>query len=77
MPLTPYTIIEHGRKVGKGRTEPITGTLDAILKADCNEDPFGIYNEYVALRLAQALTIPLATGALVKWVPRADVLNSL
>lgn len=53
----------YSRKV-KGSTQASQGTLDAILKFDGDESPHCVYNEIVALRLAQTLHIPVADGAL-------------
>ena len=47
-----------------GITSPAACTLDAILKFDSQESPHCVYNEHVALRLAQTLHIPVADGAL-------------
>lgn len=47
-----------------GITSPAACTLDAILKFDSQESPYCVYNEHVALRLAQTLHIPVADGAL-------------
>ena len=43
-------------------TEPVRGTLDVILKQDSDNSPTCVYNEMVALRLAQRLGVPLAVG---------------
>lgn len=43
-------------------TEPVRGTLDVILKQDSDNSPTCVYNEIVALRLAQRLGVPLAMG---------------
>ena len=43
-------------------TEPVRGTLDAVLKQDSDNSPCCVYNETVALRLAQRLGVPLAMG---------------
>ena len=47
-----------------GVTKPAACTLHGILKFDCLESPHLVYNEFVALRLAQALRIPVADGVL-------------
>lgn len=55
------------RRVGsslKGMTNPRRCTLDAVLKRDGDDLPYCVYSEYVALRLAQTLHIPVADGAL-------------
>jgi len=62
MPLATFTIKSFGPQTGKGRTAPFTGTLDAILKRDGEESPYAVYNEYVALRLGQMLSLPLMAG---------------
>lgn len=43
-------------------TEPVKGTLDVVLKQDGANAPCCVYNEIVALRLAQRLGVPLAMG---------------
>lgn len=43
-------------------TEPLRGTLDVVLKQDSDNSPSCVYNEMVALRLAQRLGVPLAMG---------------
>ena len=43
-------------------TEPARGTLDVVLKQDSDNSPCCVYNEMVALRLAQRLGIPVAMG---------------
>ncbi len=64
MPEPTYRIRRiYSRKV-KGITQAAQGTLDAILKFDGDESPHCVYNEIVALRLAQTLHIPIADGAL-------------
>ena len=64
MPEPTYRIRRiYSRKV-KGITRASQGTLDAILKFDGAESPHCVYNEIVALRLAQTLHIPVADGAL-------------
>lgn len=55
--------ISH-RSKSSGITSPALGTLDALLKFDGNEAPHCVYNEYVALRLAQTLHVPVADGVL-------------
>lgn len=58
-----YKIKELKRKVpGGSMTEPVRGTLDVILKQDSDNSPTCVYNEMVALRLAQRLGVPLAMG---------------
>ncbi len=63
---TPYRInkITPLRRTGHGITKPAACTLHGILKFDCPESPHLVYNEFVALRLAQALRIPVADGVL-------------
>lgn len=64
MPEPTYRIRRiYSRKV-KGITRASQGTLDAVLKFDSDESPHCVYNEIVALRLAQTLHIPIADGAL-------------
>jgi hypothetical protein len=62
MSLPTYTIKTFGARTGKGRTEPFTGTLDAIVKSDGEEAAYAVYNEYVTLRLGQILSLPLMAG---------------
>jgi hypothetical protein len=50
------------RQLTTGATKPYACTMHAVLKYDCEETPQGIYNELVAVRLAQTLHIPIATG---------------
>ena len=58
-----YKIRELSRKLpGGSMTEPVRGTLDVILKQDSDNSPTCVYNEIVALRLAQRLGVPLAMG---------------
>lgn len=47
-----------------GITTPAFCTLEATLKFDGEEAPHCVYNEYVALRLAQTLHAPIAEGVL-------------
>lgn len=63
---TPYRIhkITPQRKTSRGITKPAACTLHGILKFDCPESPHLVYNEFVALRLAQLLRIPVADGVL-------------
>lgn len=65
MPV-PYRIHKISRKTrgAAGLTSPAACTLHGILKFDGNESPHLVYNEYVALRLAQAARIPVADGVL-------------
>ena len=64
MPEPTYRIRRiYSRRV-KGSTQASQGTLDAILKFDGEESPHCVYNEIVALRLAQTLHVPVADGAL-------------
>ena len=61
--MTFYKIRKLGSKVAGGSmTEPIRGTLDVVLKQDSENSPSCVYNEMVALRLAQRLGVPLAMG---------------
>jgi hypothetical protein len=61
--MTFYRIKSLGTKIAKlSMTEPVRGTLDAILKQDSDNSPCCVYNETTALRLAQRLGIPLAMG---------------
>lgn len=51
-----------GRVHRPSMTEPMKGTLDVVLKQDGANAPCCVYNEIVALRLAQRLGVPLAMG---------------
>lgn len=51
-----------GRVQRPSMTEPIRGTLDVVLKQDGENAPCCVYNEIVALRLAQRIGVPLAMG---------------
>ncbi len=64
MPEPTYKIRRILKKTAYGVTKAAYCTLDAILKFDNPESPFCVYNELVALRLAQTLHIPVADGAL-------------
>jgi hypothetical protein len=64
MPEPTYKIRRILKKTAAGVTQASYCTLDAILKFDNPESPFCVYNEHVALRLAQTLHIPVADGAL-------------
>lgn len=64
MPEPTYKIRRILKKTASGVTKASYCTLDAILKFDNPESPFCVYNEHVALRLAQTLHIPVADGAL-------------
>jgi len=63
---TPYRIHQllPAKRSVKGITRPAACTLHGIIKFDCIESPHLVYNEFVALRLAQALRIPVADGVL-------------
>ena len=63
---TPYSIHQllPAKRFAKGITRPATCTLHGIIKFDCLESPHLVYNEFVALRLAQALRVPVADGVL-------------
>lgn len=65
MPVT-YRInkINRPSRGSPGITSPAACTLHGILKFDSGESPHLVYNEYVALRLAQAARIPVADGVL-------------
>jgi hypothetical protein len=64
VPEPTYKIRRILKKTAVGVTKSAYCTLDAILKFDNPESPFCVYNEHVALRLAQTLHIPVADGAL-------------
>lgn len=63
---TPYRIHQllPAKRSAKGITRPAACTLHGIIKFDCEESPHLVYNEFVALRLAQALRMPVADGVL-------------
>ena len=48
----------------EGVTAPSPGTIHAIIKNDCFECPHAVYNEIVALRLAQTIHAPVSNGSL-------------
>lgn len=58
-----YKISKLGKKVhGISATEPVRGTLDAVLKQDGENSPCCVYNELVSQRLAHRLGVHLAMG---------------
>ena len=61
-----YKIRRIYNKVFFGITAPVACSLDAILKRDNLESPYCVYNELVAVRLAQTINIPVATGVLTQ-----------
>lgn len=61
---TSYTIRRLGRVRSNGITSPITGSLNAVIKFDSPESEHCVYNELVAVRLAQTIHAPLADGVL-------------
>jgi hypothetical protein len=63
--MLTYKINGRGRKLRRGVTQPASGTVAAVLKADCDEVPTCVYNEFVAQRLAGLLRLPVAQGVLV------------
>lgn len=62
-PLT-YLTRRLLRQSKKGASKPALATLNAILTFDCDESPFGVYNELVATRLGQMMSAPVASGVL-------------
>lgn len=64
MEPTPYKIHKVMRQLSTGSTKPFACAVSAVLKYDCDESPQNVYNELVAIRLAQALHIPIANGVL-------------
>lgn len=64
MPTRTYKIRSISRRRVKGITSPSVGSLDAVLKFDSVESEHCVYNEYVAMRLAQTLHVPVADGVL-------------
>jgi hypothetical protein len=63
---TPYRIHSTSRlkRGSPGITVPVACTIHGILKFDSAESPHLVYNELVALRLAQSLKVPVADGVL-------------
>ncbi|WP_139379467.1 hypothetical protein AB6Q56_23130 (plasmid) [Dechloromonas sp. ARDL1] len=63
---TPYRIhkLFPPRRNVQGITHPVACTLHGILKFDCPDSPHLVYNEFAAMRLAQALRVPVADGVL-------------
>jgi hypothetical protein len=64
MAPTPYKIHHIRRRSTIGVTAASLCTLNAVLKFDCDESPFCVYNEYVTTKLAQTLHMPVADGVL-------------
>ena len=64
MTATPYIIHRINRRTKTGITAASLCTLNAILKFDCDESPYCVYNEHVAVRLAQTLHLPVMDGVL-------------
>jgi hypothetical protein len=64
--MLPQTYVTRRllRQSKKGASKPAIATLNAILTFDCDESPFGVYNELVATRLGQMLNAPVAAGVL-------------
>lgn len=61
---TIYSIRRLGRTRANGITAPVAGSLNAVIKFDSPESEHCVYNELVAVRLAQTLHIPIADGVL-------------
>lgn len=59
---TVYSIRRLGRVRTNGITAPVTGSLNAVIKFDSPESEHCVYNELVAVRLAQTLHLPIADG---------------
>ena len=64
MTPTPYIIHRINRRTKTGITAASLCTLNAILKFDCDESPYCVYNEHVAVKLAQTLHLPVTDGVL-------------
>jgi hypothetical protein len=62
--LEHYKVRSIRNKKSDSITKPLACSLDAILKFDGINSPCCVYNELVALRLAQTIHIPVATGVL-------------
>jgi hypothetical protein len=62
-----YKINKVGKPVGRGMTEPRNCNFKAVLKFDCVGFEHLVYSEYVAMRLAQTLHIPVADGVLTSY----------
>lgn len=67
IPPTPYKLSRIGRQLKTGATKPYACRMHGVLKYDCDETPQGVYNELVAVRLAQTLHIPIATGVMADY----------
>jgi len=64
MSSTPYIIHRINRRTKAGITSASLCTLNAVLKFDCDESSYCVYNEHVAVRLAQTLHLPVMDGVL-------------
>ena len=64
--LPRYKLRSIHKKSLLGFTEPVSCSLGAILKCDNLGSPYCVYNELVAVRLAQTIHIPVATGVLTE-----------
>lgn len=63
-PIPGYRLRRLGRSHLSGVTQPLPGTLEAVIKFDSVEAPFCVYCEIVAVRLGRMLAIPVAEGVL-------------
>lgn len=59
-----YSIRRLGTVRRNGITAPVNGSVNAVIKFDSPESEHCVYNELVAVRLAQTLHAPLADGVL-------------
>lgn len=66
MTLRTYSVRNIFSTAPNGTTRPAMCSINGVLKFDHpQESPHCVYNEYVALRIAQSLNIPVADGCLV------------
>lgn len=74
---THYTLHRCWPRSGKSTTRVATGLLKAVIKFnELEEAPDNVFNEIVALRLAQRLNVPVTEGVLVSS-PRGPLFASL
>lgn len=64
MSPVPYKIHSITKQLTNGSTRPYAGAVNAIIKFDVPESPYCVYNELVAVRLAQTFHIQVADGVL-------------
>ncbi|MEO8801796.1 MAG: hypothetical protein ABI375_00395 [Rudaea sp.] len=76
MNLPTYIVRSILRPVGKGVTNPFFCTLDGVIKFDCDESPYAVYNELVAQRIGERVGAPIAAGG-ITISPRGEAFASL